>query len=68
MYLILEGDDAVYMGKVVALVRGADGTGGTKIVMRDGGVRTSGFTPQTIDRRSKNFWKEQREACLTKRS
>lgn len=71
MYLLLEDNDVVFIERVVALVR-TDGE--TKIVMRDGALGTSCFTPLTLDRRSEKYWtgvikgwKEQHNACQTKR-
>jgi hypothetical protein len=49
---MLEDEDAVLMEKVVALVRG---DGETAILMADNTVRVTGFTPQTLARRSERF-------------
>ena len=52
MFLFLEDGNIVFLENVVALVRR---DGGTRILLRDGEERESGFTPLTIDRRSGNF-------------
>ncbi|MDR1132899.1 MAG: hypothetical protein LBL05_01980 [Synergistaceae bacterium] len=52
MFLVLEDGNVVILEQVVALVRR---DGGTRIVLRYGDERESGFTPLTIDRRSGNF-------------
>lgn len=72
MYLMLEKNGAVLAERVVALVRGDGETG---MIMRDGAVEKSCFTPFTICRRSEKFWteaingwKEQHVECRTKRS
>ena len=55
MFLFLEDSEAVYMGKVVSLVRRE---GETVILMCDGSARTTGFTPRTLRSRSEKFWQE----------
>ena len=52
MFLFLEDGNTVILENVVALVRQ---DGGTRIVLRNGHERESGFTPLVIDRRSRNF-------------
>ncbi|MDR3322288.1 MAG: hypothetical protein LBS93_07550 [Synergistaceae bacterium] len=54
MFLILEEDDMMFLGKVTALIRG---DGETTILTRDDTVRSTGFTPITLRRRSEKFWK-----------
>ena len=49
MFLLLEEDDIVFLGKVTALIRG---DGETAILMRDNTVQATGFTPLTLQRRS----------------
>ena len=53
MFLFLEDDNIVILENVVSLVR-RDGR--TRILLRGGDERESGFTPLVIDRRSGNFW------------
>jgi hypothetical protein len=59
VFLLLEEDDIVFLGKVTALIRG---DGETAILMRDNTVQATGFTPLTLQRRSGKFWKN----CLRK--
>lgn len=71
MFLFLEDSEAVYMGNVISLVRGV---GETVILMSDGSVRTTCFTPRTLRSKSEKFWeeatlrKEQLIRCRKKRS
>ncbi|HPD97288.1 MAG TPA: hypothetical protein PLP89_03090 [Synergistales bacterium] len=58
MFLLLEESMAVHTGKVVALVRFG---GETAVLMRDGSVMATGFTPATLARRSRNFMKKGKE-------
>ncbi|MDR3254244.1 MAG: hypothetical protein LBT31_01580 [Synergistaceae bacterium] len=53
MFLLLEEDDAVFLGSVTALIRGE---GETAILMRDNTVRATGFTPLTLKKRSEKLW------------
>jgi hypothetical protein len=53
VFLLLEEDDAVFLGNVTALIRG---DGETAILMRDNTVRATGFTPLTLKRRGERFW------------
>lgn len=48
MFLPLEENDLVHMGRIVALVRDESETA---IVLRDGSVMATGFTPRTLARR-----------------
>jgi hypothetical protein len=59
VFLLLEEDDIVFLGKVTALIRG---NGETAILKRDNTVQATGFTPLTLQRRSEKFWKN----CLRK--
>jgi hypothetical protein len=54
VFLLLEEDDAVFLGNVTALIRG---DGETAILMRDNTVRATGFTPLTLKRRAEKFLK-----------
>ena len=66
MFLLLEEENTVLTDNIVALIRG---DGETAILMRDNTVRVTGFTPQTLERRSRKFWddakkwKEQQHIC-----
>jgi hypothetical protein len=55
MFLPLEGDDLIHLGRVVALVRDE---GETAVVLRDGTVMATGFTPRTLAKRHRNFVRE----------
>lgn len=55
MFLPLEGDDLIHLGRVVALVRDE---GETAIVLRDGTVLATGFTPRTLAQRHRHFVRE----------
>ena len=48
MFFPLEENDLVHMGRVVALVRD---DGETAVILRDGSVMATGFTPRTLARR-----------------
>lgn len=48
MFLPLEENDLVHMDRIVALVRDE---GETAIILRDGSVMATGFTPRTLARR-----------------
>jgi hypothetical protein len=52
LFLFLEDDDVVLTEHVVALVRLE---GKTAIVMRDGTLKTTRFSPRTLSRRSARF-------------
>ncbi len=52
MFLPLEEDGLVDLGRVVALVREGNETA---IVLRDGSVMATGFTPMTLARRYERF-------------
>ncbi|MDR2780318.1 MAG: hypothetical protein LBB28_04255 [Synergistaceae bacterium] len=52
LFLFLEDDNIIILENVVALVRR---DGGTRVLLRCGNERESGFTPLVIDRRSRNF-------------
>lgn len=54
MFLPLEEDGLVDMGRVVALVREGNETA---IILRDGTVMATGFTPLTLARRYERTWK-----------
>ncbi len=54
MFLPLEEDGLVDLGRVVALVREGNETA---IIMRDGSVMATGFTPLTLARRYERTWK-----------
>jgi hypothetical protein len=66
VFLLLENDEVFFMDRVVALVR-ADGR--TEIVMKDGAVRATAFTPATLARRCDKFLEgggvERRDRLLT---
>ncbi|HOU33546.1 MAG TPA: hypothetical protein PLY89_09395, partial [Synergistaceae bacterium] len=63
MFLPLEENDLVHMGRVVALVRD---DGETAVILRDGSVMATGFTPRTLARRHAELAQRlrTREACL----
>lgn len=48
MFLPLEENDLVHMGRIVALVRDESETA---IILQDGSVMATGFTPRTLARR-----------------
>ncbi len=52
MFLLLEGNGAIHIDRVLALVREENETA---VILRDGSVMATGFTPLTIDRRSRRF-------------
>ncbi|MDD3134582.1 MAG: hypothetical protein PHQ51_08255 [Synergistales bacterium] len=52
MFLLLEENMMVHMGRVLALVRFE---GETAVLLRDGSVMATGFTPPTLARRSARF-------------
>lgn len=54
MFLPLEEDGLVDLGRVVALVREGNETA---IILRDGSVMATGFTPLTLARRYERSWK-----------
>ena len=54
MFLPLEEDGLVDMGRIVALVREGNETA---IILRDGTVMATGFTPLTLARRYERTWK-----------
>jgi hypothetical protein len=54
LFLPLEEDGLVDMGRIVALVREGNETA---IVLRDGTVMATGFTPLTLARRYERTWK-----------
>ena len=56
IYLILEDEGALHTGRVLALVREGDRT--SIVTEESGESTTSVFTPRTIDRRSREFWKK----------
>ena len=55
MFLLLEEKDAVYLGNVVALVRGE---GETAVLMADDTVRATRYAPLTLRARSEKFWRD----------
>ena len=55
MFLFLENNDILYMDKAVSLVRTE---GSTEILMSDGSVRTTCFTPLTLRKKSEKFLEE----------
>ena len=55
-YLILEDEGALYTGRVIALVR--EGNVTSIVTGENGENTTSVYTPRTIDRRSRDFWKK----------
>lgn len=54
VFLILEKNTFLYIGRVLALVREGNETA---IILRDGSVMATGFQPMTIARRSEEFIK-----------
>jgi hypothetical protein len=52
LFLPLEEDGLVDLGRVVALVREGNETA---IILRDGSVMATGFTPMTLARRFERF-------------
>ena len=54
MFLPLEEDGLVDLGRIVALVREGNETA---IILRDGTVMATGFTPLTLARRYERTWK-----------
>jgi len=58
LFLLLESGMAVHMDRVLALVRDE---GETAVYLRDGSVMATGFTPATIDRRSRRLFDEGKE-------
>ncbi|HOI82581.1 MAG TPA: hypothetical protein PLP89_05125 [Synergistales bacterium] len=52
VFLLLEENMMVHMGRVLALVRFE---GETAVLLRDGSVMATGFTPPTLARRSARF-------------
>jgi hypothetical protein len=52
VFLLLEGNDAIHIDRVLALVREEKETA---VILRDGSVMATGFTPLTIARRSRRF-------------
>jgi hypothetical protein len=58
MFLILEGEDAVFLERVVALVREGNETA---ILYRDGSVRATGFTPLTLAARTERLMRAGRK-------
>lgn len=59
MFLPLEEDGLVDLGRVVALVREGNETA---VILRDGSVMATGFTPLTLARRYDRTWKAACEA------
>ncbi|HBG14186.1 MAG TPA: hypothetical protein DDW96_02490 [Synergistaceae bacterium] len=55
VFLLLEENMMVHMGRVLALVRFE---GETAVLLRDGTVMATGFTPLTLARRSARFMEE----------
>lgn len=55
VFLLLEENMMVHMGRVLALVRFE---GETAVLLRDGTVMATGFTPPTLARRSACFMEE----------
>lgn len=64
MFLLLEENMLVHMERVLALVRFE---GETAVLMRDGSVMATGFTPLTISKRSKRFMKEGKDKAFALR-
>ncbi len=58
MFLPLEEDGLVDLGRVVALVREGNETA---IILRDGSVMATGFTPRTLAARYERSWRITRE-------
>ncbi|MDO9508031.1 MAG: hypothetical protein Q7I97_01590 [Thermovirgaceae bacterium] len=58
MFLLLEESMLVHVGRVLALVRFE---GETAVLLRDGSVMATGFTPPTIAKRSGRFMEEGKE-------
>lgn len=52
VFLLLEENMMVHMGRILALVRFE---GETAVLLRDGSVMATGFTPPTLARRSARF-------------
>lgn len=55
VFLLLEENMMVHLGRVLALVRFE---GETAVLLRDGSVMATGFTPPTLARRSSRFMEE----------
>ncbi|HOG14743.1 MAG TPA: hypothetical protein PLY39_06265 [Synergistales bacterium] len=55
VFLLLEESMMVHLGRVLALVRYE---GETAVLLRDGSVMATGFTPPTLARRSSRFMEE----------
>lgn len=64
MFLLLEESMTVHMGRVIALVRFE---GETAVLLRDGSVMATGFTPATIARRSERFMEKGKERVRSMR-
>jgi len=58
IFLLLEESMLVDMGRVLALVRFG---GETAVLLRDGSVMATGFTPLTIAKRSNRYMEEGKE-------
>ena len=55
VFLLLEENMMVHLGRVLALVRYE---GEAAVLLRDGSVMATGFTPPTLARRSSRFMEE----------
>jgi hypothetical protein len=64
VFLLLEENMMVHMGRVLALVRFE---GETAVLLKDGSVMATGFTPLTISRRSERFMREGEEMARSMR-
>ena len=64
VFLLLEENMMVHMDRVLALVRFE---GETAVLLKDGSVMATGFTPLTISRRSKRFMREGEEMARSMR-
>ncbi len=58
MFIPLEGQDAIYIGRIVAMVRRGDET---SLYLRDGTTKNTVFRPETLRKRYNAFRKEARE-------
>lgn len=61
MFIPLEGQEAVSIGQIIAMVRRGDET---VLYLRDGRTLTTGFRPETLRKRYNAFSKEARENAL----
>ena len=64
MFLLLEENMMVHMDRVLALVRFE---GETAVLLKDGSVMATGFTPLTSSRRSERFMREGEEMARSMR-